>query len=170
MRVLKVLGVLLVVVVCAVALMWFMGSRLPYAHTASSSIVIATPEAHTWQMIEDIHSQASWREGLLSVEDLPPENGHRCWTEVEKHMRMPMCEDVATAPTMRVVRIADPKLPFGGTWTYKLRPIGAGATLLNITEDGTTGPALYRFLGHYVYHEDTMIKQYEDELQKAAAK
>jgi hypothetical protein len=82
-------------------------------------------------------------------------------------MRMPLCEELSVPPSTRIVRITDPKLPFGGTWTYQLEPSGPNASRLTITENGTTGPALWRFLGHYLFHEDTMIRQYESDVQKA---
>jgi hypothetical protein len=168
MRLLKALGIFLLVIVCAVGVMFAMGAMLPREHVASASVAVPVPQTRVWQLIEDVDKQPSWRTGLLSVEPMASQDGHRCWNEIQKHMRMPMCEEVTVAPSTRVVRIADPSLPFGGTWTYELQPIGAGATRLEITENGTTEPALYRFIDHYIYHEDTMIKQYEDDVQKAA--
>ena len=170
MRILKTLGILLLLIVVAIGIMFVMGSRLPLAHTASASIDIAAPQARVWQLMEDLNAQPSWRTGLISVEPLAPENGHTCWTEVQKHMRMPLCEDLTAPQSTRIVRIADPTLPFGGGWTYQLQPAGANATHLLITENGTTGPALFRFIGHYIYGEDTSVRQYEADLQKAATK
>ena len=167
MRVLKFLGVLFLIVAACLAVVLVMGSRLPRAHTATASAIIAAPQAQVWQTIEDIDTQPKWRPSLLSVEAMPAENGHRCWTEVYKGMKMPLCEDLAVPPSTRIVRVADPKLPFGGAWVYELQPIDASSTRITITENGTTGPALWRFAGHYILHEDTTIKQYEADLQKA---
>jgi hypothetical protein len=170
MRILKAFGILLLVVACAIGFMLVMGSRLPLAHTASAVAEISAPQARIWQLIEDLNAQPSWRTGLLSVEAVSTSSGHTCWTEVQKHMRMPLCEELTAAPSTRIVRIADATLPFGGTWTYQLQSIDANNTRLIITENGTTGPALYRFIGHYIYHEDTMLKQYEADVQKAVTK
>ena len=53
-------------------------------------------------------------------------------------------------------------------WTYQLEPAGAatgtGATRVTITEQGTTGPAIWRFFGHYLYGEDRSILQYLEDL------
>jgi hypothetical protein len=165
--VLRILGIFLVVVASAIVFMLVMGSRLPHEHTASASAEISAPRARVWQLIEDVNTQPTWRTGLLSIAATPTVNGHACWTEVQKHLRMPLCEELTAAPSTRIVRIADPTLPFGGTWTYQLQSIDANTTRLIITENGTTGPALYRFIGHYIYHEDTMVKQYEADVQKA---
>jgi hypothetical protein len=39
---------------------------------------------------------------------------------------------------------------------------------VTITERGTTGPAMWRFVGHYVMGEDGSIKQYLSDLKRAA--
>ena len=85
-------------------------------------------------------------------------------------MHLPLCEEVTAAPVTRVVAIADPGLSFGGTWTYTLTALTPDSTSVSITENGTTGPAMWRFLGHYIYHEDTAIRQYERDLKAAAEK
>jgi len=167
---LKALGILLLVIVCAVGVMFIMGARLPVEHVASASTTVAAPQTRVWQLIEDVDKQPAWRSGLLRVERVSAVNGRRCWTEVQKHMNMPLCEVIVEPPSTRVVTIDSATLPFGGTWTYELQPSDASSTHLVITENGTTNPALFRFIGHYIYHEDTMIKQYEADLQKAAAK
>jgi hypothetical protein len=170
MRVLKVLGIFLLLVVCAVGVMLVMGAMLPHAHIASATVDVAAPQARVWQLIEDNSRQPSWRTGLLSVETAAPQNGHPCWTEVQKQMRMLLCEDLAAPPSTRIVRIADPSLPFGGDWVYQLQPVDANSTRLTITENGTVGPAFYRFVGHYILHDDASIKQFEADLQKAVTK
>ena len=70
----------------------------------------------------------------------------------------------------RIVRIADQNLPYGGLWTYELAPVDANSTSLKITENGFTNGWLFRFVGHYIFHEDTQIKQYEADLQKSIGK
>jgi hypothetical protein len=81
-------------------------------------------------------------------------------------MKMPLCVEVTEPLKTRVVRIADKDLPFGGTWTYELEPSGADQTKLTITERGTTGPAIWRFVGHYLIGEDSNLKKYESDLKK----
>ena len=169
MRALKVLGTLVVLLVIAVVIMAAMGSRLPHAHTASATVALDASQPRVWQWIDDNASQPAWRTGLKSVTPLPDRDGHPCWQENNSMGKMPMCEVSANAPSSRTVRIADPTLPFGGEWAYELASEAPGRTRLTITENGTTGPAIWRFLGHYVFHEDTMIKQYEHDLQQRVA-
>jgi len=169
MRVVKVLGLLLLLLAMVFLVIYIMGSRLPNAHTATASVVIDAPQQHVWDMIEDVGAQPSWRTGLKSVQMLPPQKGQTCWLETGSMGKMPLCEVLAAPTALRVVRIADPDLPYGGIWTYQLEAIGPQQTRLTVTENGTTGPAVWRFVGHYIFHEDTQIKSYENALQTAAA-
>jgi uncharacterized protein YndB with AHSA1/START domain len=168
MRVLRILGWLSVAIALAIGVAAVMGSRLPARHTASVSDTIAAPQQRVWDLITDVAKQPNWRTGLKAVTTHAPEGGVPCWTEVQSSMTMPLCAEVSEAPTRRVVRISDPNLPFGGTWTYELAPLGANATKVTITEHGTTGPAIWRFFGHYVTGEDGQIKQYLADLKRAA--
>jgi hypothetical protein len=169
MRVLRFLGWLSVVIVLAIGLAIFLGSRVPVAHTVSVAETIPASQEKVWGLISDVASQPNWRTGLKAVQPLPSENGATCWAEVETGTTMPLCADVREAPVRQVVRIADPKLPFGGTRTYVLEPAGENSTKLTITENGTTGPAMWRFVDHYILHEDGEIKQYMGDLKRVAS-
>jgi hypothetical protein len=168
---LKILAGLFGVLVFAVLVMMLVGSRLPEEHMAAATITIEAPQGRVWSLMEDVEAQPKWRTGLKAVELLPNDaDGHRCWRESLPGMKMPLCEEIAAAPTTRVVAISDPHLSFGGTWTYTLSARTPSSTDLSITEHGTVRPALWRFLGHYVFGEDTNIRQYEKDIQKAATK
>jgi hypothetical protein len=168
MRVLRFLGWLSVVIVLLICSVIFAGSRLPEAHVASVTDTVPASQQRVWALITDPAAMPRWRTGLKAVSMLPSQNGAPCWAEVQSGMTMPLCADVREEPSKQVVRIADPKLPFGGTWTYVLEPAGENATRVTITENGTTGPALWRFVDHYVMHEDGQIKQYLADLKRAA--
>jgi hypothetical protein len=72
-------------------------------------------------------------------------------------------------PSHRVVAIADPTLPFGGTWTFDLVPENNGATTqLTIREDGTIRNVFFRFMQRYIFGYDGTILQFEKDLVKAA--
>ena len=103
-------GVLIVVVV--------IGALLPKQHMASRSIALnASPEA-VWSLIS---GPPAWRPDVKSYQELPSQNGHRMWRETDKHGQTITYEAIETsAPTRLVTKIADPKLPFGGTWTFEI--------------------------------------------------
>ena len=62
-------------------------------------------------------------------------------------------------PSRLVTRIADEELPFGGSWTFELRPDGAG-TLLTITERGFVKNVIFRALARYVFTHHRTLEQY----------
>src|SRR5277367_1317889 len=169
MRFLRFLGWLSVVIVVAILVMLVMGSRVPVQHTVSDAEMIPASQEKVWNLITDVPAQPNWRTGLKAVNPIPSQNGVTCWAEVASGMTMPLCADVREAPVKQVVRIADPKLPFGGTWTYVLEPTGENATKVTITENGTTGPMMWRFVDHYILHEDGEIKTYLADLKRVAS-
>ena len=168
MMALRILGWLIVAIVVAICIAMFMGSRLPVEHTVSRTDTIPASQQKVWTLITDVAALPRWRTGLKSVTLLPPRNGAPCWAEVQSGMTIAMCEDARESPKREIVRIADPKLPFGGTWTYALEPAGDNATKVTITEDGTVRPVMWRFVAHYWMGEDRTIKQYLSDLKKAA--
>ena len=170
MRILRIVGVAVAVVVLAVVVVFIMGALQPRNHTASVTAVINAPQAVVWQRIENVQTQMNWRSGLTAVKILDPQDGHTCWQETSSFGKMPLCEVLVDAPSTRIVRIADPNLPYGGLWTYELRAIDANSTSLRITENGFTNGWLFRFVGHYIFHEDTQIKKYEADLQNSVGK
>ena len=174
MRLLRWSGYLFVVLLIVVAVVMVMGSRLPEEHAATAVAEIPAAPQRVWDVIADVGAQPKWRTGLKAVEMLPPGAGGPCWNEVQTGQVMALCVDASDPPAdgkagRRMVRIADPKLPFGGTWTYVLEPVGAAATRVTIREDGIARPAMWRFVSHYVMGEDAQVKQYLKDLGKAVA-
>jgi hypothetical protein len=69
-------------------------------------------------------------------------------------------ETVESRPPHKLVsRIADPTLPFGGTWTYDIARTGDGATL-TITEDGFVTSPIFRFVAKFVMGHHATIDTY----------
>ena len=171
MRLLQWSGYLFIVLLLLTAVVLGLGSRLPVEHTATVSSLIPASQQRIWALITDVEAQPRWRTGLKAVEVLPAGPNGPCWREIQTSMAMPLCVAASEAPRRRVVRIADPKLPFGGDWTYEIQQTvaatGGCATRVTITERGTTGPAMWRFFGHYVYGEDRSIRQYLKDLEGA---
>ncbi len=167
MRFLRWSGYLFIVLLLLTAVVIGLGSRLPVEHRATATALIAAPREQVWETISKVEGQPRWRTGLKSVEVLPAGAEGPCWREMQGWMSMPLCVTASEAPSRRVVKIVDPALPFGGTWTYVLEEERPGATKVTITENGTTGPPMWRFVGHYVMGEDGQIKQYLRDLQGA---
>ena len=71
-------------------------------------------------------------------------------------------------PRLLVGRIADPGLPFGGTWTYEIVPVSDGSRL-RITEDGEIYNPIFRFMARFIFGYEGTIRGYMASLQKRLA-
>ena len=170
MKFLKILGVLCLLFLLACSVVYIMGARLPVEHAAIVAATIEAPPSQVWALISDTADEASWRKELKGVESAPDQNGQPCFREVQPMMKMTLCVVKSEPQSLRVVRIADKALPFGGTWTYSLQPTADGATQLIITEDGFVYPPVWRFVSHYVMGETGSMQMYVKDLQGAVKK
>jgi hypothetical protein len=146
-------GALLVVVL--------IGSLLPRRHVVFRTVSLRqTPDA-VWNLIS---GPPTWRPSVKSYRQLPDSNGHRMWQETNQDGQTLTLEAVESVPQVRLVtRIADTKLPFGGTWTYEIAPSGTGCTL-TITEDGEVYNPLFRFVSRFIMGHAATIDNYVKEL------
>lgn len=73
-------------------------------------------------------------------------------------------EVVTFEPHTRIVtRIADPSLPFGGTWTFDLQPSGTG-TALTITERVEVYNVFFRSMQKFFFSPYKTIDTYQADL------
>lgn len=139
----------LIVVVGLVALVLvaaLIGALLPKGHVATRTARFKAKPETIWRALTAYAEQPAWRSDLKAVERLPDRGGHEVWNEVRKGAGAMPLETIESDPPRRLVRkIADPKLPFGGTWTYELRAEGGGC-LLTITENGEVYNPIFRLV------------------------
>ena len=136
--------------VALVALVALIGSRLPQSHRASVRELFRCPPAVIWRTITDVEAFPTWREGLTRVQRPP---GSRRLPGVDRGGRsgkMTLVVERMEPPRLLVGRIADPGLPFGGTWTYEIMPVSRGQPL-EITEDGEIYNPLFRFMARFIF-------------------
>ena len=151
-------------VVAAVALIAFVGALLPKSHVASRSARYRRSPQEIWMAITGIAEFPSWRPGVKSVERLPDLDGHSMWIEKGPHDAIPY-EAIEFSPpdasgNARLVgKIADPKLPYGGAWTYELTASGDGAEL-RITERGEVYNPVFRFVSRFIMGHTKTIDDY----------
>lgn len=139
---------LLIVVAVVVAI----GAALPKEHVARTHASYRASPDTIWAVLTDVAQYPTWRSGLKRVEVLPPRDDlHVRWREHDKDNAITFEEVEATPPAQWQVRIADEKLPFGGTWTYELVPIAGDRTDVAITENGVVHNPLFRFMARFVF-------------------
>jgi hypothetical protein len=135
------------------------GAMLPVRHRASRQALFNRPPADLFKLISTPADFPSWRSGVAKVDMLPNSNGRTRYRETGKNGSI-LYEVERSAPDRELVSgIADPSLPFGGTWTFNLTPADAGTTL-TITEDGEVYNPFFRFVSRFVMGYDSTIDTY----------
>jgi uncharacterized protein YndB with AHSA1/START domain len=144
--ILLVLAILVVIVL----MVFLIGALLPRKHVSSRAARYKQSPAEIWTVITDYQKFPEWRKNVKKVEMLPPVNGNPSWREIDAHGDAIPFEILESIPAQRLVtRIADPKLPFGGTWTYEMTPANDGARLLRITENGEIYNPVFRLVARF---------------------
>ena len=139
------------------------GFALPQSHVVSRDATLTASPAAVFATITDVSSQSSWRTGITSVDVVS--NNPMKWREHEGSDTI-LYEVVESRPTgLHRVRIADPDLPFGGTWTYELTADGNG-TKVRITERGEVYNPLFRFMSRFVFGHTATIERYLADLRR----
>jgi hypothetical protein len=148
-----------------VAIVVGVGLLLPEKHRASESAHFRISAQQLWEIITNIAAYPTWRNGVSRVEHLPDMNGHPVWKEIDSHDKGIPYETIESIPNKRLVnRIADPKLPFGGTWAFDLETTPEGVTLI-ITEDGEVYNPIFRFVSRVIIGHTKGIRRYLNDLQ-----
>jgi uncharacterized protein YndB with AHSA1/START domain len=162
MKWLVIVGVALVAVVVIVLVI---GWALPIKHQASRQASLPAPPDVIWKMITGIDAFPAWRRDVKKVERLPDCEGRPVWVEEGSSGRMTLAVERIDPPRVLVLRIADPNLPFGGTWTYEITQ-APGGSRLTISEDGEIYNPLFRFMARFVFGYEGTIKGYLDALEE----
>jgi hypothetical protein len=133
------------------------GAVLPVRHRATRRARFRQSPAVLYAILA---GPPDWRSDVKSFGSLPDRDGRRQWWEQDGHGRRIRYELVEDSPPLRrTVRIADPSLPFGGTWTYEISPAPEGADL-RITEDGEVRNAIFRFVSRFVIGHTRTIETF----------
>ena len=164
-----VIGVV-VILVSLIALVAIVGVLLPKSHVVSRSMSFKQSPEEVWRVISDYAGQAKWRQDLKTIEVLPEKNGHALIREIDKSGDAITYETIESAPPKKLVRrIADENLPFGGTWTFAIKPSGQGS-MLTLTENGEVYNPIFRFVSRFVMGHTANIDGYLEGLQKELSK
>ncbi|MBC8107295.1 MAG: SRPBCC family protein [Anaerolineae bacterium] len=151
-----------------IAVVVVIGMMLPQNHQASVSAHFTQPPETIFGTIASWRGFPTWRSGLKSVTERQGEGGRESWIEDTSQGRMPLEVIEIDPPRRLVAKIADPKLPFGGTWTWVIVPTGDGCTL-TITEDGEIYNPVFRLMARFVFGYGGTMKRILGDLQQKFA-
>jgi hypothetical protein len=148
-------GGLVVVIIPVIVVL--IGAALPKEHVASRKIVLRASPSEVFALIAGPSDWRGLKYELLTESPLK-------WRETDSGGDAITYERVDTIAPKRIVnRIADPKLPFGGSWTYEIAPSGSG-TELTITENGEVYNPLFRFVSRFIMGHTATIEKYQRDL------
>jgi uncharacterized protein YndB with AHSA1/START domain len=160
----KWLLIVAVAIVVVVVIALVIGWALPMKHQASRQATLPAPPDIVWKTITGIDGFPSWRRDVKKIERLPDREGRSVWVEEGSSGRMTLAVERSNPPRLLVLRIADPDLPFGGTWTYDIAAAPGGSRLA-ITEDGEIYNPFFRFMARFVFGYEGTIKSYLDAIE-----
>lgn len=137
-----------------VAVVGWIGSRLPKTHIAASRIRLAVSPEEVWRVITDFSAHPDWRPGLERVDPGPDIDGLPSWYEICARARVHFRVVESAPPRRLVTRLVGEGLPLSGTWVYELVPVGEGETELVITEQDRIYSPFFRFATRFIlaYH------------------
>lgn len=150
---------LLAGLLAAVGTAVLIGALLPKGHRATLSLVTEASPERIWGLISDFEHHPKWRRQLAGIERQADQDGKPVWKEIRSDgWGLPLRVEESIAPKRQVTRIADPKAPFGGTWTFEIDREGA-MTRIRITEDGEVYNPAFRFMSKFMDQSAT-IREY----------
>lgn len=155
----KVVLFILIAFFALAAVVTVAGALLPRRHVASRSARFRAPADSLWGALTDFAQLPAWAPELIRVERFADHDGHPVWLHVGRRWSAPMEVTEFDPPRRFTLRIADPKLPFGGTWTYEVAGAPDGATV-TITENGEIGNPVMRFLSRFVFGQTSTMDAY----------
>jgi uncharacterized protein YndB with AHSA1/START domain len=143
------------------------GAVLPREHAVTRSVDLHAPPEVVWELISEPDKFPTWRSSVKSVEILSTGDEPAKWVECSGKDRLKLAVVEAKGRDTLVTKIDDDKLPYGGTWTYTLRPAtGDAGSHLEITERGFVNPPPFRVLAKFVFGHATTIEGYLADLRK----
>ena len=156
----KWLLVVVALLALMVASMFLTGVLIPVRHSATRAAEFRESPQVLWQAITDYKQFPQWRSDVVRVEPLPSPNSLPAHREWDRHGHSLPIETIEFSPPVRLVgRIADPSLPFAGTWTFEISPHADG-TVVRIRENGEIRNPIFRFLTRFVFGYTATIETY----------
>ena len=154
---------LAVILVLLVAVVTVTGYALPERHVATRDTVLPSGPAAVFAVITDVARYPHWRSGVTKAEIL--QDAPLKWREEAGGDVITFEVVEIRQPNLLRVRIADPNLPFGGTWTYELVPESRG-TRLTVTEHGEVYNPVFRFMSRFVFGHTATLDRFIADLKR----
>jgi Polyketide cyclase / dehydrase and lipid transport len=149
----------------AAALCFVNGLRYPRGHEETRSRDVTLSPEEVWAKVTDFTHLPAWQPWYTKVELLRGDGGlGAVWRHVEKGGQSLDLEVTTWEPPRRLVTtIANPNLPFRGSWTFEIEPTAVGSRV-TITEKGEIPNPILRTLWHLFKPVKSSAERYLDAL------
>lgn len=157
-----------IVALLALALLFFYvaGARMPRAHRSVITTKLAAPRAVVWRAITDYAAMPQWWPAVKSVRlEKLPDGTELAWNLDAHGHEIPFRTTESRENEKLVRAIAKDDLPFGGTWTFVLTDAPGGGTQLELTEDGTITPPVFRAIAKWFIGLDATQRDFVKHLR-----
>lgn len=144
------------------------GFLIPVAHEASVSARFDVRPAVLFGILTDVEAFPEWRSDVDRVEVLSEPGAPVRFREFGAQGAITFQVEESAEPIRLRVRIDDDALPYGGSWTYVLRPF-EGSTSLTITERGEVYNPLFRLLAAVAFSRTATMERFLNDLRGAEA-
>jgi uncharacterized protein YndB with AHSA1/START domain len=148
-----------------VLLVAVIGWCLPKAHRASRTATVSATVGKIFARITDVADAATWRSDVKSVEIVSGQGVGMVFRETGPNGVITYRVEVLEPNRRLVTAIADPSLPFSGTWTFDLSPRGE-STEVTITEEGEVSNPIFRFMSRFFFSQTETMERYLADLAK----
>src|SRR5260221_231785 len=140
------LAVIMVVVIVGI---YAVGYFLKPDHVSTTRATLNRRPDQIYDMLSDFAKWPKWNREASNARRLPDQNGHEVWLLGELILEIVQRVPLVNGVGQIFARLADPKNPFQGTWTWIIEPVGGGASL-TIVEEGTIKSPVWRVLAKYL--------------------
>jgi uncharacterized protein YndB with AHSA1/START domain len=151
-------------VVGLVILVALVGVMLPKDHEARGAVELRAAPPAVYAVVSDFAKYPEWRTGVTRV-DVSDDPQGPLVTEHGSTGVIPYRVEQQQPPSKLVMRIADPNLGFGGTWTYEIFPNDSGSELI-LTENGEVSNPFFRVMSKLFFSPTATIDTYLADLKK----
>ena len=163
----RVLGVVLVALVAACGVVYYMGSRQPVAHTAAVRAHFHAPPETVYKIVWDVRHYPEWRPDVKQVNLLTTNDPNDAWEEIGKNGTLEYTFSEAAPPERLVSTLLTKDAGFTGRWRFRFLADSTG-TDVNIMEEGSVQNPFFRFAMRYVFGPYSSLETYMTALGKRA--
>lgn len=141
-------------IVAVLGVVTAIGWKLPAEHRITREAELPHDPDTVWTAVSDLSGLPAWMPGIRRVHRLDAIEGRERWLYETAEGDMTIEVVTRSAPTALTIRSVSSDLAFGGTWTHRISPAGAGSRL-SITEHAWISNPFFRFMYRYAFAHAT---------------